>query len=164
MKLLLRFAVVLLLLAVAVFAIGWFLPAGHVASRSASFARSPQDIYAVVSDVATYPRWWPELSQVEMLPTTTGRVRFRQHTSNGPLVMEVVERVPPSRFVTRIDDPDQPFGGTWTFELTPEAGGTRLTITERGEVYNPLFRFLSRFVFGHTGTIDSFLTALSQAR
>jgi hypothetical protein len=163
MKLLLRVVVVVLLLVTAVFAVGWFLPVGHVASRSASFTRPPQDIYAAVSDVAAYPRWWSELSQVEMLPATNGRVRFRQHTSSGPLVMEVVESVPPSRFVTRIDDPDQPFGGTWTFELTPDAGGTRLTITERGEVYDPLFRFLSRFVFGHTGTIDSFLTALSQA-
>jgi Polyketide cyclase / dehydrase and lipid transport len=163
MKLLLRFVVVVVLLAAAVFTIGWFLPVDHVASRSASFTRPPQDIHAAVSDVAAYPRWWSELSQVEMLPTTNGRVRFRQHTTSGPLVMEVVESVPPSRFVTRIDDPDQPFGGTWTFELAPEAGGTRLTITERGEVYDPLFRFLSRFVFGHTGTIDSFLAALSQA-
>jgi hypothetical protein len=163
MKLLLRVVVVVLLLVTAVFAVGWFLPVAHVASRSASFARPPQDIYAAVSDVATYPRWWDELSEVEMLPTTNDRVRFRQHTSSGPIVMEVVESVPVSRFVTRIDDPEQPFGGTWTFALTPEGAGTRLTITERGEVYNPVFRFLSRFVFGHTGTIDSFLDALSQA-
>jgi hypothetical protein len=163
MKLLLRLVAVLVLVAATVFAVGWFLPVGHVASRSAAFTRPPQDVYAAVSDVAAYPRWWSELSRVEMLPMTNGRVRFRQHTSSGPLVMEVVESVPPSRFVTRIDDPEQPFGGTWTFELTPEAGGTRLTITERGEVYNPVFRFLSRFVFGHTGTIDSFLEALSTA-
>jgi hypothetical protein len=161
MKMALRLFGVLLGLAAAVFAIGWFLPVDHVASRSAVFARPPQDVYDAISDVATYPHWWDELALVEMLPSTNGRVRFREHMSTGPVVMEVVESVPPLRFVTRIDDPDQPFGGTWTFELTPEAGGTRLTITERGEVYNPFFRVLSRFVFGHTGTIESFLTALS---
>jgi hypothetical protein len=64
--------------------------------------------------------------------------------------------------VTRIADPDQPFGGTWTFELTRAGAGTRVTITERGEVYNPIFRFLSRFVFGHTATLESCLLALER--
>ena len=35
-------------------------------------------------------------------------------------------------------------------------------ITENGEVYNPLFRFMSRFVFGHTATIDKYLEDLGQ--
>ena len=40
-----------------------------------------------------------------------------------------------------------------------QASGSRLSITERGEVYNPIFRALSRFVFGYTGTIESCLEA-----
>ncbi len=40
--------------------------------------------------------------------------------------------------------------------------GTRLTITENGEVYNPIFRFMSRFVFGHTATMDQFLSDLKK--
>ena len=35
--------------------------------------------------------------------------------------------------------------------------GLRERITENGEVYNPLFRFVSRFVMGHTRTIDTYL-------
>jgi hypothetical protein len=35
-----------------------------------------------------------------------------------------------------------------------------LTITERGEVYNPFFRFVSRYVMGHTQSIDEFMAAL----
>ena len=77
--------------------------------------------------------------------------------------MSVVEQSPPSRFVTKIDDPGQPFGGTWTFEIVPvNEGRTRLTITERGEIYNPVFRALARFVFGYTGTMESFLKAAAQ--
>jgi hypothetical protein len=52
--------------------------------------------------------------------------------------------------------------GTWTFEFVPEGDGTRLTITERGEVYNPIFRFMSRFVFGHTATMDAFVENLGK--
>jgi hypothetical protein len=53
-------------------------------------------------------------------------------------------------------------GGTWTHELTPDGSGTRLTITERGWVGNPIFRFVSRFVMGQTATIDSYLHALGK--
>ena len=35
-------------------------------------------------------------------------------------------------------------------------------ITEDGEVYHPLYRFMSRFVFGHTTTIDRYLTDLGR--
>jgi hypothetical protein len=36
-----------------------------------------------------------------------------------------------------------------------------LTITEHGEVYNPLFRFVSRFIMGQTATLDAYLKALN---
>lgn len=39
------------------------------------------------------------------------------------------------------------------YRLVPDGAGTRVTITENGEVYNPLFRFVSRFLMGHTSTI-----------
>ena len=35
-----------------------------------------------------------------------------------------------------------------------------LQITEDGQVHNPIFRFMSRFVFGYTATIDGFLKDL----
>jgi hypothetical protein len=42
----------------------------------------------------------------------------------------------------------------------PEGSVTRLTITERGVVYNPVFRFASRFIIGHAGSIEQYLAAL----
>jgi hypothetical protein len=41
------------------------------------------------------------------------------------------------------------------------ATGTRVTITERGEIYNPIFRFVARFFLGYTATMDATLRALS---
>lgn len=115
---------------------GYFLPVAHVASRSADFKHPPDAVFALVSDLANYSTWWPE---------------------NGTKV-EVVEAVPPSRLVTRIVG-ETAFGGTWTLDIQPTPTGSRLTITERGEVYNPVFRVLSRFVFGHTSTMESCLAA-----
>ena len=91
------------------------------------------------------------------LPVRADPPRWVEHGSNGDIAFESVERDPPRRLVTRIADRSLPFGGTWTYELTPAGSGTRLRITEHGEVFNPVFRFMSRFVFGHTATIDRFL-------
>ena len=154
---------VLIAVGVIVFVIGWMLPVAHVVSNSAGFARPPEAIYAIVSDVWSYPKWWSDMSRVEALPPNAGRARFRQHMGADGVVVEVVEAVAPVRFVTRIADPGQPFGGTWTLEIAPTATGSTLTVTERGEVYNPVFRFVSRFVMGHTSTINSFLDALTKA-
>lgn len=142
--------------------VGWLLPAKHEASRSAQFKQPPHDLYAAVSDVGGYATWFEGVSRIEMLDSANGRIRFREHTNSGPIVMEVTEASPPSRFVTAIADPDQPFGGTWTFEITPEQGGSRVTITERGEIYNPIFRFMARFIFGYTSTMEGYLRSLAR--
>ena len=150
----------LILLVLVIAIVGWLLPVKHEASRSAEFARTPNEVYALVSDYKNYAAWWPDISRIEVLVDEPGKATFREHLSDGPIVMSVIEQSPPSRFVTKIDDASQPFGGTWTFEIVPAGEGrTRLTITERGEIYNPIFRALARFVFGYTGTMESFLAA-----
>jgi uncharacterized protein YndB with AHSA1/START domain len=116
--------------------VGYFLPVGHEASRSADFNRPPEAVYALVSDLEGYRAWWP---------------------GNSTRV-EVVDSVAPSRFTTRIVG-ETAFGGTWTMAIAPTPAGSRLTITERGEIYNPIFRTLAKFVFGHASTMESCLAA-----
>lgn len=116
--------------------IGFFLPVAHEASRSADVNKPPEVVYALLSDLPNYRQWWPE----------------------NEVNVEVVEAVPPSKIVTRIVG-ETAFGGTWTIAIAPAGNGSRVTITERGEVYNVIFRTLSRFVFGHTATMESCLKA-----
>ncbi len=137
--------------------VGSMLPKGHVASRRARFVPSPEAVFAVVTDFAGGASWRSDLERVEMLPDQGGLPAFREH---GPIAMRVEELHAPDRLVTRIADPDLPFGGTWTWELSADGTGTAITVTERGEVRNPIFRFLSRFVFGHTATLDRVLADL----
>lgn len=42
------------------------------------------------------------------------------------------------------------------------AGGTRVTITEEGEIYNPVFRCLMKYVIGETRSIEAVLAALDK--
>jgi hypothetical protein len=37
-----------------------------------------------------------------------------------------------------------------------------MRITEDGYVSNPLFRFMARFVFGYTSTVDSYMKSLGE--
>jgi uncharacterized protein YndB with AHSA1/START domain len=116
--------------------VGYFLPMSHEASRSADFNKPPEVVFALISDLNNYSTWWPE----------------------NETDVEVVESIPPTKFVTRIVG-ETDFGGTWTMQIEPTSVGSRLTITERGEVYNPMFRTLATFVFGHTSTMESCLAA-----
>lgn len=149
-------ALILLLIA-----IGYALPISHVATREASLPAPPERVFSVLRDVEKFPTWRSGVKSVEMLATTPA-LRWRERGDNDiTFEMETVEA--PTKIVTRIADKTLPFGGSWTYDLSPDGGGTRLVITENGEVYNPLFRFMSRFVFGHTATIERFLTDLGRA-
>jgi uncharacterized protein YndB with AHSA1/START domain len=142
--------------------VGWMLPVGHVASRSVGVRASPEAVFDLLRDVAAYPAWRPDVTRIDILEDGPGAVRFREHSSTGTLTLEIIEASRPGKIVTRIADPSQPFGGTWTFDIAPAGSGSTVTITERGEVYNPVFRFVARFILGHHRTIDRFLSALQR--
>jgi uncharacterized protein YndB with AHSA1/START domain len=152
---------VLVAVVLAVVAAGFMLPVGHVASRSETFTQPPVQVFAALTDVESFPKWRSDVQAVNVLAAGPPK-RWREQGDNGDITFEVVEAQPPSRLVSRIADTDLAFGGTWTYELVPEGSGTRLTITERGEVHNPVFRFMSRFVFGHTATMKQFLADLKK--
>ncbi len=148
-----------ILLAVIVLSVlvGYALPKRHVAARAIVLRQKPADVFALISDFRNGASWRSGLQQVEMLPDREGHARFRERGKNGALTFDVVELNPPQRMVTQIDSTGMPFGGVWIFEVSPETNGSRLNITERGEIYNPVFRFVSRFILGYTGTLDTYL-------
>ena len=162
MKIILILGGALLGLIVIVLLVGALLPRNHVASREINLRRRPEEVYAAIRDFAAAPSWRTDLQNVELLGEVDGRVRFREQSKQGQISYEVVEDKPPQRLVTRIVDQDLGFSGNWTYLLAPTDQGTRLQITEAGEVSNVLFRFLSRFVFGHTATMDAYLKALGR--
>lgn len=157
------YVVVALALCVAlVIVIGYLLPVRHVAARAITLRRSPEEVFALISNVKDGAAWRIGLRQVELLPPNDGRARFREVTGDGAITYEIVELKPPERLVTRIADPKLPFGGTWIYEISRVPEGCRLNITERGEVYNPVFRFVSRFFLGYTRTLDQYLESVAR--
>ena len=97
-----------------------------------------------------------------MLESVDGRVRFREESKDGNVTYELMEESAGRRLVTRIVDRDLGYSGSWTYEFSDAPEGTRVRITEDGEVSNILFRFVARFVFGHGSTIDTYLLSLGK--
>ena len=154
---------VIALIAFVVALIGTMLPKAHSASRTALVAMSPDALYTRLSDVSLYQSWRRDVKSVQRLPDKNGMPAWVEDLNGTriPMTFERMER--PSLLVGRIDSTDLPFGGTWTYRIKPAPGGSELTITEDGEVSNAIFRFMSRFVFGHHATIDAFLENLTTA-
>lgn len=142
--------------------IGALLPRAHQATRTAVFRSPPAILYATIRDFAAMPTWRSGLTSVELLPPRDGHPMFREISRHGPIAYVVREDDAPRKLVTEIADDSLPFGGTWTYEITVESNGTRLRITERGEVKNVLFRFMAGFVFGYNGTIETYLRDLGK--
>ena len=140
--------------------VGYSLPKGHSATVTVQVALPPEAVYALLTDVDKYPAWRPGVKALTRQPDRDGKPAWTEEVSGMtiPLYFERMER--PSLLVARIADPSLPFGGTWTYRIAPAAGGTQVTITEDGEVYNPFFRFMSRFVFGYYATLDEFVRNL----
>jgi len=149
---------VLVVLVGLIAAIGVLLPKHHTATLSARFSKPGQAVWDAISEP---PDWRSEVRSFETLPARDGRRTWKEIDQRGQgVTYEAVEESPPMRLVTRIADRDLPYGGTWIHEIKPDAGGCVLTITEEGEIYNPIFRFMARFVFGYSGTIEAYMKAL----
>lgn len=129
---------VLAALVLGAFGLGARLPVAHVATRTRRLPARPAVVWGLINDPVATGGW------------------------GGNAKTEIVDRDEPRMLVTKIVG-ETAFGGTWTFELAPDGHeATSLTITERGEIYNPLFRVIMR-VAGHTRTIDGYLTKLETA-
>ncbi|HSC26280.1 MAG TPA: SRPBCC family protein [Vicinamibacterales bacterium] len=142
--------------------IGAALPRSHTASRSTRINGSPQAIWAAITEVEAFPDWRSDVKKVERLQDRDGRPVWVEEGPTGRMTLAVERSEPPRLLVLRIADPDLPYGGTWTYELSPQpGGGVMLSVTEDGEIYNPIFRFMARFVFGYEATMDTYLASLA---
>lgn len=145
--------------------IGAMLPRDHIASMQVVVPASRDTVWTALTDVAAYPAWRTDVTKVVVLSQPPAPLSWREESSQGAMTLATEAFEPPRRMIGRIQDKDLPYGGAWEYVLEPDGtdgGRTRVTITERGFVSNPIFRFVSRFVMGHHATIESYLKALGR--
>ncbi|PJZ75976.1 LIC10604 family protein [Leptospira neocaledonica] len=138
---------------------GYLLPKDHVASVEKNFSSSSESIYKIIRNVHEYQGWRSGLKSVEI----ESNMIWTESDSHGNNIrFGIIEERSPNYLKTKILNEDLPFGGGWEFEISPDGSNTKLKITEKGFVTNPLFRVLSKFVFGHDATMKTYLEDLSK--
>lgn len=146
---------------VAIFVGGLATPKRHVASRMIDLSATPDAVWKVIRDVTNYPDWRDEIQSVQIEPSADGGFRWTEVGRSKSLSYIALTDEPPHRFTSQIADQDLGYSGEWRYVITLEGSGTRLTITEEGEVANPVFRFFGTHFIGFTGSIDAYLRDLA---
>jgi hypothetical protein len=159
---LIRALVVLLALILGVLLVGVLLPEEHHASRTLQTKQSPQAIWDAINDHASEPQWRSDVASVTSLGDRNGKPVWQENYKDGNKVaLMTTESKPPTRIVRELTDVDGPFSGRWEIDIQPTPSGSDITITEIGKVSNPFFRFVSRFIIGHTTFMERYLTGLA---
>lgn len=160
MKWLIRVVAVVVVIVGMAYALGSRLPETHTATGSRILAASPEQIWGVITDIGRFPEWRPGVDEVEIVSSRGGHTVWRERGSDGDMTFEVVEATPYFKLVTKIADEDLPYGGTWTYQIVQSPQGTRITITEEGEIGSPFFRLFFRYFMEEDGTLRRYLNAL----
>ncbi len=141
--------------------IGSCLPVKHTATVRAQIKAQPADIWAIITDFPGQTKWRKGLKKVERSADKNGHEAWMEDgKGQGKMLLETVEAERPRKIVRRIANEKLPFGGNWTMELEQAGIGTLVIVTENGEVYNPIFRFVSRFIMDQSGSIRKYLADL----
>jgi uncharacterized protein YndB with AHSA1/START domain len=122
----------IILLIVAMYAIGSRLPEKHTAVRFARYNQPPDAIWQAITDYREFPSWRSNVKRVEPLASPDAAASWRELDAHGnSLPYHIVEFTPPRRLAVKIADPNLPFGGTWTTDIVPNpANGCIVQITE----------------------------------
>jgi hypothetical protein len=114
--------------------------------REVSTNLTEHDLFALLTDGTNLPAWSSTVASVEPLPDQDGKpvARCTLKWGHMQMIMTQTECAPPARLVITMAKPGGTVLGTWTYQITPDAGGCRVTLTEEGELKNPFFRILAR--------------------
>lgn len=152
----------LVLLIVAVLVIGFLTPEEHQASRTLKTKQSPQVIWDAINDHANEPKWRDDVASVTSVGERNGKPVWQENYNDGNTVqLATTESKPPTRMVREIAE-EGPFSGRWEIDITSTPEGSNVKITEVGKVSNPIFRFVSKYVIGHTTQMTKYLTSLAK--
>ncbi len=162
MRIVLIVVAVLATFLIAVLVLGAIVPKTHIATRTVVINAPPETVWRAITAVEAYPQWRDVQASVTIGPLD-GRRAWRETAPDGQqMTLVVLEEIPPRRLVTRIAEKNLGFGGTWTYELAPSGRGTQVTIIEDGEIHNPMFRCMARYVIGYHATMDDYLQRLKR--
>jgi hypothetical protein len=161
---------------------GLMIPSRHEAAASLRVEAAPEAVLAVLSSVEGYPRWRKDVAEVETLDGGASATRRWRETgpdgrvtdheagtpsgsSGGPLPAGRVSALPrlggSEKWVERSVTDDGRVRVERTFLIVAEGEtGTRVALTGKTDLEDPLARFRARFVSGYAEDLNALLEDL----
>lgn len=153
----------LILAGLVLYVLGRGLPVRHTSRLTVVLPAARPAVWAVITDYARMPDWWPDVKGIRLETQPNGEVWTWNKDSHGQeIAFRTKEESAPARLVREIMGDDLPFGGTWTFALVDLGKSTQLTITEDGFIKPPLFRAIAQYFIGIDKTMKSFALHLEK--
>jgi len=141
---------------------GLMLPEEHHASRTLVTKHSPQAIWDAINDHASEPQWRSDVANVVSLGERNGKPVWQENYKDGNKVaLMTTESKSPNRMVRELTNLEGPFSGRWEIDIAATPEGSNVKITEIGKVSNPFFRFVSKYMIGHTTFMERYLKGLA---
>lgn len=152
------------------------LPETRTVSASGLIAAGPRTVWSLLVRVEDYPSWRASVVRVEPLPGEEGPVR--SSPGPGPVLgrppagwvevdragnrvrWRVIEAAPPERLALEVRAGWPPYRGRRVVRLSPEDGVTRVSVGQRGEAGNALFRFAGRYLSSPNRDPERLISAL----
>lgn len=132
---------------VGLFAWGAMQPVEYTASGSVFLKQPPEVVFGVLEawEQRAESGSAGRVSRVERMADRAGQRVFRETVGDGWTVfITETERVKPVRIAATMESGEGERLGSFVWELKPEAGGTRLFLTDKGVNNNPLARAIVR--------------------
>ncbi len=147
----------LIVVVILVYVIGMLMEVTHKATAQRKFKVSANQIWLILTDFKDYKSWRSGIKELRV----DGDRQWTETNSYGDNVSYALEIIAENQSMkTQILNKDLPYGGYWEFTLSSDPGGCVLSITENGEVYNPFFRFMSKYIFGHDTSLKTYMKDL----
>jgi uncharacterized protein YndB with AHSA1/START domain len=140
------------------------MPREHTSQLKATFPADRAAVWDAITDYNGMPGWWPAVKSTRLERLTDGtEITWNKDSHGNEVPFKTTLLHPQQKLVRTIAGKDQPFGGSWTFDLADGAGGgTELTLTEDGWIQPPFYRAVARWFIGLDSNQKDFMAHLAK--
>jgi len=137
------------------------LPETHTVTISRAVPLPIGQVWSVLIDFAGQASWRPDFVSAERQDDFQGRAVWREvYKGSQETLIQTIAREKPIRLVRRLEDVRGTSKALWSYELTDHGGVTQLTVTETGNIRNPIARWGLRYMVGQAAYLESYMDAL----
>ena len=142
--------------------VGSYLPKEKIMMRNVYLKASPVEVFQLITDNTKWD-WRSNVNEIITLDDDQTRIgaEFIVKTKSDKKVYFRIEKyIPNSRYELAMSN--NGFKGYWKGYLIPFKTGTKLTITSKTRITNPITRLFSYFFLNFNDTIDCYASDMKK--